>query len=64
MLQYKNVWDGGHGPMPSIRNDYKYANWLLREWGDGGGDEGVGVQGSVEGLVDRKGDFSDSETSI
>ena len=26
MLQYRNVRGGGHGPMPSIRNDYEYAN--------------------------------------
>ena len=25
MLQYKNVWGGDTGPMPSIRNDYEYA---------------------------------------
>lgn len=30
----------------------------------GGGDERVGSQGSVEGLVDRNGDFSDLEMSI
>ena len=26
MLQYKNVWGRGNDPVPSIRNDFEYAN--------------------------------------
>ena len=31
MLQYKNVWGGGHGLMPSIRNDYEYAKCRMSD---------------------------------
>ena len=29
MLQYKNVWGRRNDPMPSIRNDFEYANSTL-----------------------------------
>ena len=32
MLQYKNVWEGGNDPVPSIRNDFEYAKREAFAW--------------------------------
>ena len=41
MLQYKNVWGGGHDPMPSIRNDFEYAKLAPGPFGINSQREGI-----------------------